>query len=65
MKKVELIIVLQCRKSDKMLITLKKDLFGCFRIEKIRDVDNATGLKKGGVIEMSTTVLHSRSAPSL
>ena len=34
MKKVELIIVLQCGKSDKMLITLKNDMFGCFRIEE-------------------------------
>ena len=48
-----------------MLITLKKDLFGCFRIEEIRDKDNETGLKEGGGIEMSTTVLHSRAAPSL
>jgi len=44
-------------KDDKMLITLKNDLFGCFRIEEIREKDNETGLKEGGVIEMSTTVL--------
>ena len=30
-----------------------------------RDKDNETGLKVGGGIEMSTTVLHSRAAPSL
>ena len=30
-----------------------------------RDQDNETDLKEGGVIEMSTTVLHSRAAPSL
>ena len=30
-----------------------------------RDNDNETSLKEGGVIEMSTTVLHSRAAPSL
>ena len=30
-----------------------------------RDKDNETGLKEGGGIEMSTTVLHSRAAPSL
>ena len=30
-----------------------------------RDNDNGTSLKEGGVIEMSTTVLHSRAAPSL
>ena len=39
------------------LYGLKKDLFGCFRIEEIRDKDNETGLKEGGRIEMSTTVL--------
>ena len=35
----------------------KKDLFGCFRIEDIRDKDNETVLKEGGGIEMLTTVL--------
>ena len=35
------------------LYGLKKDLFGCFRIEEIRDNDNETGLKEGGGIEMS------------
>ena len=39
------------------LIYVKNDLFGCFRIEEIRDKDNETGLKEGGGIEMSTTVL--------
>ena len=34
-------------------IGLKKELFGCFRIEEIRDKGNETGLKEGGVIEMS------------
>ena len=34
MKKVELIIVEQSGKSDKIFRTLKKDLFGCFRIEE-------------------------------
>ena len=29
-----------------------------------RDKNNETGLKVGGGIEMSTTVLHSRAAPS-
>ena len=44
---------------------VKKDLFGCFRIEEIRDKDNETGLKEGGGIEMSTTVLfHIRDARS-
>ena len=40
-------------------------LFECFRIEEIRDKDNETSLKEGGVTEMSTTVLHSRADPSL
>ena len=30
-----------------------------------RDKDNETGLKEGEVMKMSTTVLHSRAAPSL
>ena len=30
-----------------------------------RDNDNEIGLKEGGEIEMSTTVHHSRAAPSL
>ena len=34
---------------------VKKDLFGCFRRE--REKDNETGLKEGGGIKMSTTVL--------
>ena len=38
-------------------IGLKKDLFGCFRIEERRDKNNEAGLKEGGGIEMSTTVL--------
>ena len=36
-----------------IFIKLKKDLFGSFRIEGERDKDNATGLKKGELIEMS------------
>ena len=46
-----------CVKDVKIyFIGLKKDLFGCFRIEEIRDKDNETGLKERGGIEMSTTV---------
>ena len=33
-------------------------------IEEIRDKDNEIGLKEGGGIEMSTTVLHIRDARS-
>ena len=32
---------------------VKKDLFGCFRIEEIRDKYNETSLKEEGGIEMS------------
>ena len=35
----------------------KKTCLGCFRIEEIRGKNNETGLKEGGGIEMSTTVL--------
>ena len=42
----------------------KKTCLGDFRIEEIRDKDNKTGLKEGG-IEMSTTVLPLRDARSL
>ena len=49
-----------------IFIWLKKDLFGCFRIEEIRDRDNETGLKEERGIEMSTTVLpFAMLAPSL
>ena len=40
-----------------IFIWVKKDLFGCFRIEEIRDKGNETSLKEGGGIQMSTTVL--------
>ena len=36
-----------------IFIGLKKELFGCFRTEEIRDKDNETGLNEGGGIEMS------------
>ena len=44
---------------------VKKDLFGLFWNRGDRGKDNATGLKEGRGIEMSTTVLRSRAAPSL
>ena len=43
---------------------VKKDLFGCFRIEEARGKDSETGLKEGGGIEMSTAVLPLRDARS-
>ena len=45
-------------------IGLKKTCLGVLKRGE-RDKDYETGLKEGGVIEMSTTVLHSRAAPSL
>ncbi len=33
-------------------ICIGLDLFGCFRIEEMRDNDNATGLKEGRGIEI-------------
>ena len=51
----------------KYIYWVKKDLFGCFKIEEIRDKDNETGLKEGGGMAMSTTVLsiYAMLAPSL
>ena len=43
--------------SNIYFIGLKNNLFGCFRIKEIRDKYIETGLKEGGGIEMSTTVL--------
>ena len=45
-------------------IGLKKTCLGVLE-RGDRDNGNETGLKEGGGIEMSTTVLHSRAAPSL
>ena len=47
-----------------IFIGLKKTCLGVLE-RGDRDKDNETGLKEGGEIKMSTTVLHSRAAPSL
>ena len=47
-----------------IFIGLKKTCLGVLEREEC-DKNNATGLKEGCLIEMSTTVLHSRAAPSL
>ena len=47
-----------------IFIGLKKTCLGVLDRED-RDKDNETGLKEGRGIEMSSTVLHSRAAPSL
>ena len=51
-------------KVTNIFIGLKKTCLGVLDTE-YRDKNNEIGLKEGGVIEMSTTVLHSRAAPSL
>ena len=64
LSQARLIIVEQSGKRVKIFIGLKKTCLGVLdRIE--RDSGNETSLKEIGVIEMSTTVLHSRAAPSL
>ena len=55
-----------CKRCQNIFYWVKKDLFGCFRIEEIRDKDNETGLKEGGGIEMSIySAFHIRDARSL
>ena len=51
-------------KVSKIFIGLKKTCLGVLDREE-RDNNNEKGIKEGGGIEMSTTVLHSRAAPSL
>ena len=47
-----------------IFIGLKKTCLGVLdRVE--REKNNGIGLEEGGVVEMSTTVLHSRAALSL
>ena len=51
-------------KSVKIFIGSKKTCLGVIDTRE-RDKDIETGLKEGGGIEILTTVLHSRAAPSL
>ena len=53
------------KKVSNIFIWVKKNLFGCFTIKETHDNDNETGLKEGGGIEISTTVLPLRDARSL
>ena len=48
-----------------MLITLKNDMFECFRIEENDGDANETSLKEERVIQIETTVLPLRDARSL
>ena len=41
----------------------KRLVWDVFRIEKIRDKDNKTGLKKGGGIEILITSIYAMHAP--
>ena len=56
--------VIECVKVTNIFIGLKKTCLGVLDTGE-RDKDIETGLTEEGVIEMSTTVLHSRAAPSL
>ena len=56
--------VIECVKVSNIFIGLKRTCLGVLE-RGDRDKNNEIGLKEGGVIEMSTTVLHSRAAPSL
>ena len=51
-------------KVSNIFIGLKKTCLGVLDRGE-RDKDNEIGLKEGGVIKISTTVLHSRAVPSL
>ena len=53
------------KKKSNIYYYVKKRLVGVFYNREERDQDNETGLKEGRGIEMSTTVLHLRAAPSL
>ena len=53
-----------CSKISNIFIGLKKTCLGVLDRGE-RDKDNETGLKEGGGIEMSTTVLPLRDARSL
>ena len=59
MKKVELILVIECAKESNIFITLKKKTCLGVLERGERGDDNEISLKEGGGIEMSTTVLHS------
>ena len=63
-EKVDYKTVIERVKESNIFIGLKKTCMDVLDIGE-RDKDNETGLKEGGGIEMSTTVLHSRAALSL
>ena len=58
-EKVDYKTVIERVKESNIFIGLKKTCLGVLDRGE-RDKDNETGLKEGGGIEMSTTVLHSR-----
>ena len=64
-EKVDYKTVIECVKESNIFIGLKKTCLGVVLDRGKRDKDNEIGLKEGGVIKISTTVLHSRAAPSL
>jgi hypothetical protein len=62
----KIVFVIECGKkrcSNIFYWVKKKNLFGCFRIDEIRDIDNETGLKKERVIEIENySAFHIRDA---
>ena len=53
-----------CKRCQNIFIGLKKTCLGVLDRGERGD-SNETGLKEGGGIQILTTVLHSRAAPSL
>jgi hypothetical protein len=56
--------VIYCGKRVKYIYYVKIDLFGCFRIEEIRDNDNETSLKEEKVMKIENYSASSRDAHS-
>ena len=63
-EKVNYKTVIECVKVTNIFVGLKKTCLGVLD-RKDRDNDNEIGLKEGGGIEMSTTVLPLRDARTL
>ena len=53
-----------CKRCQNIFIGLKKTCLGILD-RRDRDKNNETSLEEGRLIDISTTVLHSRAAPSL
>ena len=51
-----------CKRCPKYIYWVKKDLFGCFRTEEIRDDDNETRIREysGGIENQYYSAFHIR-----